>query len=216
MKNGALKWLLRVPGKRKAGIGFLIVLQTVYGASGVLYALLLRSIVDAATNGDSSLFWRSALFTVVLLCAQIVLRYLVVWLKELSKSSLENAFKTRLLDTLLAKDHLSVNAVHSGEWMNRFTNDAAVVANNYVDVLPDLCAMIAKLVSALVIVFVMEAGFALVLVAAGAALLLFSTLFRKAMKKHHIVVRNHSGIVCETVHPFSGMDSAHAQMVLRE
>ena len=195
MKNGTLKWLLRVPGKRKAGIGFLIVLQTVYGASGVLYALLLRSIVDAATNGDSSLFWRSALFTVVLLCAQIVLRYLVVWLKELSKSSLENAFKARLLDTLLVKDHLSVSAVHSGEWMNRFTNDAAVVANNYVDVLPDLCAMIAKLVSALVIVFVMEAGFALVLLAAGAALLLFSTLFRKAMKKHHKAVQEADGKV---------------------
>ena len=195
MKNGTLKWLLRVPGMRKIGIFALIVLQTVYGASGVLYALLLRSIVDAATGGDRSLFWRSAVFTVVLLCGQIVLRYIVVWLKELSKSSLENAFKSRLLETLLAKDHLSVSAVHSGEWMNRFTNDAAVVANNYVDVLPDLCAMLAKLVSALVIVFFMETGFALVLVAAGAALLLFSTLFRKAMKKHHKAVQEADGKV---------------------
>ena len=79
--------------------------------------------------------------------------------------------------------------------MNRFTNDAAVVANNYVDVLPDLCAMLAKLVSALVIVFFMETGFALVLVGAGAALLLFSTLFRKAMKKHHKAVQEADGKV---------------------
>lgn len=195
MKDSTIKWLLRIPGKRKAGIFVLMVLQTLYGASGVLYALLLRSIVDSATSGDSALFWHSVILCLTLLVCQIGLRYIIIWLKELSKASLENAFKSRLLDTLLIKDHLSVSSVHSGEWMNRFTNDAAVVANNYVDVLPDLCAMVAKLVSALVIVFVMETEFALILVAAGILLILFSTLFRKAMKKHHKAVQESDGKV---------------------
>ena len=195
MKDNTLKWLLRVPGRRKIGIIILMVLQTLYGASGVLYALLLRSIVDSATGGDRGLFWRSAVLTLALLGIQIILRYIIIWLKELTKSSLENTFKKRLLETLLAKDHLSVSSVHSGEWMNRFTNDAAVVANNYVDVLPDLCAMVAKLISAMIIVVELEAGFALVLAVAGVLLILFSTLFRKAMKKHHKVVQETDGKV---------------------
>ena len=195
MKDSTIKWLLRIPGKKKLSIIILMVLQTLYGASGVLYALLLRSIVDSATSGNSAIFWHSVVFTVVLLGCQIGLRYIIIWLKELSKASLENAFKSRLLDTLLIKDHLSVSSVHSGEWMNRFTNDAAVVANNYVDVLPDLCAMVAKLVSALVIVFTMESRFAVILLAAGVVLVLFSTLFRKAIKKHHKAVQESDGKV---------------------
>ena len=195
MKNSTLKWLLRVPGKRKFGLLVLMVLQTVYGASGVLYALLLRSIVDSATAGDGSLFRRSALLTVLLLCFQIALRFIIVRLKELSKASLENTFKIRLLHTILEKDHLSVSAVHSGEWMNRFTNDAVVVADNYVDVLPDLCSMAAKLISALAVVFVLETKLAFVIVIAGLLLIVFSTLFRKAMKKHHKAVQESDGKV---------------------
>ena len=48
MRNNAIKWLISVPGKKKLYILALTVLQMIYGASGVLYALLLRNIVDTA------------------------------------------------------------------------------------------------------------------------------------------------------------------------
>ena len=48
MQNSAVKWLYKVPGSKKAYIVLLTVVQCLYGASGVLYALFLRSIVDSA------------------------------------------------------------------------------------------------------------------------------------------------------------------------
>lgn len=82
MNNHAIKWLYAVPEKKKLYIHALMTVQALNGASGVLYALLLRNI--------------------------------------------------------LRKDFASVNAVHSGEWLNRLTNDTVVVADSYVEILPGL------------------------------------------------------------------------------
>ena len=46
--DNTLRWLFRVPGRKKWFIVALIALQSVSGVTGVFYALLLRSIVDSA------------------------------------------------------------------------------------------------------------------------------------------------------------------------
>lgn len=44
MKNNAVRWLYAVPGRKKLYILALMLVQALYGASGVLYALLLRNL----------------------------------------------------------------------------------------------------------------------------------------------------------------------------
>ena len=41
MKNNAIRWLWCASGKQKQNIGALMLVQALYGGSGVLYALLL-------------------------------------------------------------------------------------------------------------------------------------------------------------------------------
>ena len=147
MDNSTFRWLFRVPGRKKWYIAALIVLQSVSGITGVFYALLLRSIVDSAVAKDMSAFLRYVLLIVLLVLFQQVLSALLRWVIELSKSSLENLFKQRVTDRILRKDFASVSAVHSGEWMNRLTNDCVVVANGYVDILPGMAGMAVRLVS---------------------------------------------------------------------
>ena len=132
-KNSTLKWLYAVPGRKKLYILALIVVQALHGGSGVLYALFLRNIVDCAADRDKSGFWLYALLTVGLVAAQIAMRAVLRWLGELSRASFENIFKARLMHNILRKDFASVSAVHSGEWLNRLTNDTVVVAGSYVE-----------------------------------------------------------------------------------
>ena len=193
MKNITVRWLLSVPGGKKLYILILISLQAVYGASGVLYALLLRNIVDAATGHDSTGFWQGIVLIAGLVTAQLLLRAVIRWLTELSKSTFENAFKHRLADTLLHCDYLRVSAIHSGEWMNRLTNDTVVVANGYVEILPGLAEMVVKLFSACVMMIVLDPRFAAVLIPGGLVLVLFSTLFRRVMKRLHKNVQESDG-----------------------
>ena len=97
MKKTALSWLYAVPGGKKLYILALVIVQALHGASGVLYALLLREIVDAATGHYSPGFWRGMVWIILLAAAQLALRAIVRWLTELSKFTFENCFKGRLI-----------------------------------------------------------------------------------------------------------------------
>ena len=193
MRNSTMKWLLSVPGGKKLYILALVVVQAAYGASGVLYALLLRNIVDAATGHDSTGFWRGIVLIASLVAAQLLLHAVIRWLTELSKATFENPFKHRLADTLFHRDYLRVSAIHSGEWMNRLTNDTVVVANGYVEIVPGLAEMVVKLISACIMIIVLEPRFAAILIPGGLLLVLFSTLFRKVMKRLHKNVQEADG-----------------------
>ncbi len=193
MKESAGKWLYRVPVGKKWYIVGLTLAQALHGGSGVLYALLLRGIVDAAVSKDTAGFWRYGAFVLALSAVQLALRAVIRWLTELSKSTLENVFKERLLKTLLSKDYLRIAAVHSGEWMNRLTNDTVVIANGYVEIIPGLAGMAVKFVSALVMVIALEPRFAAILLPGGALLMVFTTLFRRVMKRMHKDVQEADG-----------------------
>ena len=193
MKTGAKKWLFTVPGSRKIYILFLVVLQSLHGASGVLYALILRGIVDAAVNQNAPGFWNGVLRILLLVTGQIILRALIRRLNELSKSELENCFKQRLFRTILTRDYTAVSAVHSGEWMNRLTNDTVVAANGCVEIVPEVTGMVVKLVSALFMLTALDRRFARIFIPGGILLLLFTWGFRKVLKNLHKSVQEADG-----------------------
>lgn len=193
MKNNAIKWLYAVPKRKKLYILALILIQAVHGASGVIYALLLRNIVDSATAHDKSGFRAFVLLTILLVLAQIGMRAVIRWLNELSKATFENIFKARLMENILHKDFASVNAVHSGEWLNRLTNDTVVVADSYVEILPGLVGMVVKLISAVIMMIILDWRFACFLLPCGILLIVFTYAFRKVLKKLHKNVQERDG-----------------------
>lgn len=193
MDNNALKWLYDVPGSKKEYIVFLTLAEALYGASGVLYALLLREIVDAATGGDGAGFRRFLALIILLAAAQLAVSALIRWLNELSKSDFENIFKHRLMDAILHKDFLRVSAVHSGEWLNRLTNDTVVVANGYVEIIPGAAGMLVKLICAVVMIIVLEPVFAAILIPGGILMVLLTLVFRRILKRLHKNIQETDG-----------------------
>ena len=92
MKDRTLHWLYNVPGRKKRYILVLMVVQALHGASGVLYSLLLRDIVDAAAGHDITGFLHGMFMIILLVAAQLALRAVIRWLTELGKSAIENIF----------------------------------------------------------------------------------------------------------------------------
>lgn len=193
MKNQTLKWLYRVPGPKRGYVLILAALHAFLGVTGVLYALLMRGIVDSAAAADSSRFWRYVLLILLVVLAQLAASALNRWLYERFRSTIENIFKRRLFAQILHRDYARVSAVHSGEWINRLTNDAAVVANGYTEILPGLTGMLIQLVSALVMIVALDLRFAAILIPAGFAVLVLATLFRKRLKQLHKNVQEMDG-----------------------
>ena len=193
MKDKTLSWLYRVPGRKKAIIVLLTFMQALNGASGVFYALLLREIVDAAVGGDRTKFWLNVLKVILLIAVQLSLRAVIRYLTELGKTELENTFKRRLFHSLLCKDYAAVSAVHSAEWINRLTNDAVVVANSYVDILPGLVGMAVKIASALIMLTILDWRFAMIFIPGGVIMIVLTYAFRRVIKKLHKAVQEKDG-----------------------
>ena len=192
-KKGVLKWIYSVPGKARLIVVLLMILQTVSGSTGVFYALFMKDIVDSAVAGDRNGFVYNIIRIVVLILIQILLYVLINHFSELARANIENKFKGRLFENILKRDYARVTAIHSGEWINRMTNDAVLLANGCVEVVPSLCGMVVRMISALVMIIIIDWRIAVIMVPAGLVLGLFAYSFRKKLKKLHKEVQEKDG-----------------------
>jgi len=195
MDNKVNKWIWTVSAKKKIYIPILAFVSAISGLSGVLYALLLREIVDSAIAKNVNLFKRNALLTIALVVVQLLLRAIIRWLNELAKSELENSFKERLFSKILYKKFERVGAVHSGEWMNRLTNDTKIVADGLVDIIPGLCGMISKLVGAVFMIIALDVRLAIIILPLSCFFGIMTYIFRKILKKLHKEVQEKDGFL---------------------
>ena len=191
--NKTVRWLLRAAEGKKGYVIALTLLQAAAGFFGVLYALLLRGIVDSAVAKQREDLRHYVILIIALIVFQLALAAVIRWLKELAKSSIENVFKKRLLDNILCRNYSEVSAVHSAEWLNRLTSDAVVVANGYVDILPSLAGMVVRLLSAFIMILVIDKWFISIFVPGGLLLIICTFLFRGVLKRMHKRIQESDG-----------------------
>lgn len=192
-KSRTLSWILRVSGKEKWNVVLLTALQAFLGISSIVFAWLLRDCVDCAVAGNRAAFVEKAAAMVILVLLQITFRALKRFLDEFTRSGMENCFKVRLLEQILTRDYAHITAVHSGEWLNRMTSDTVVVAEGMITILPDLIGTSVKLIGAVAALIILVPELGVLIVPGGALLLLFSTVFRRSLKKLHRNIQEADG-----------------------
>ena len=192
-QNKTVVWLWKVTGRKKWYILVLTVLQGITGGIGVIFAFLLREIVDSAVSRDAAVFRHNVILIIGLVLVQQAVNAVIRWLLELSKSEIENEFKQRLFDNILRKDYAAVSAVHTAEWLNRLTNDAVVVSGGVVEIMPGLFGMAVRLVSALVMIIVLDRWFASVFIPGGILLVFLTYAFRGVLKRLHRNIQESDG-----------------------
>ena len=189
----AVRWLLEVSGREKRHVLALMLLQAVSGGTGALYALLMRGVVDAAQYGQRAAFFRYLWLILLMVAFQLGLGALLRHLYALASADMENCFKHRLMRQLLYRDYGAVSAVHSAEWLNRMTNDAVLVADSMVSLVPSLIGLLVQLAAALVMLVILDWRFVVVLVPAGFLMVFLTWLFRRFMKRLHKRVQETDG-----------------------
>jgi len=193
MRNHTVAWLWRTPGRKKGYVAALTAVQVLTGFLNVSFALLLRNVINSAVSRDQESFRYYALLLLILTAGSLLLHMVNRWLTELSKAQLENLFKQRLTAAILRKEYAAVSAVHSGEWMNRLTNDTRIVAENYTELIPGLSGMGVRLVAAVTMLIVLDRHFAAILLPGGAAMIALSVLLRGVLKRLHTRMQESDG-----------------------
>ena len=193
MRNHTVAWLWRTPGRKKGYVAALTAVQVLTGFLNVGFALLLRNVINSAVSRDQESFRYYALLLLILTAGSLLLHMVNRWLTELSKAQLENLFKQRLTAAILRKEYAAVSAVHSGEWMNRLTNDTRIVAENYTELIPGLSGMGVRLVAAVAMLIVLDGHFTAILLPGGAAMIALSVLLRGVLKRLHTRMQESDG-----------------------
>lgn len=187
-----LKILKVVKGKKRYiyAMLFIHIFQSILSVG---YALFFRNIIDAAVAWERFLLINNVVGLAVLALTQLILRSLIYFLGEYTRATVENQLKKHLFVNLLKKDYSLITATHSGEWLNRLTNDTVVVAEGLTNIIPGIFATIVRMVCAFTFLAILIPKFALLLMVIAPVVVLFTAIFRKISKKLHTDVQTADG-----------------------
>lgn len=194
-KISPLRW---IAGHTKSQIGnilLIVVFYAVLALIGVYSALLARGVIDSAVAGEmQGVVFYGCVYGGLLLF-QLLLRVVTKNIYFYIGAKLTVHYRKTIFNTIIRKDYFKVSSFHSGELLNRITNDVAVVADAVVSILPSFSFMVTKLVGALSVLIAIDWRFTLIFIAGASVLLVVSRAFRSKMKKLHKQVQQTEGKV---------------------
>jgi len=199
MKNAknknTLKWICEVIGKSFGWIGLLGALQAASAVCALVFAFSLRAVIDGAVAGDRESFLLQFALLGLLILVMVTINALSRYADEHAKATLEKRFRRRGFSELLRRSYAEVEAVHSGEWINRLTSDVTVVVNAAVQLIPGLMGIVVRMVGAIAALVILIPAAVWVIVPAGLIIAVLSFVLRKKLKGYHATVQQNDGRV---------------------
>lgn len=192
-RNDSLTWIWRNSRGQRGSIFVLALVDVAIALCSVYEALALKNVINGAVSGDREAFIAATWKMTALVASRIIMLIMTRWLDERTKAGLENKLKDRLFRSMLTKDYASVSAVHSGEWMNRMTNDTVVVANNAVDIVPNALATLVKLAASVLLIIYFIKGVSWIVFPGATVLVMVTVLLRGHLKKLHNRIQEADG-----------------------
>ena len=192
-KLHAVSWMIRVLGSRLWMVAALAGLEVVIAGGGVYTAWVMHDLVIAAVGGASDALRLSVVVFAGVSAALIALQALYRFLQERARTMFQNILRLRFLVKVLHAELSSVQAVHTGEWMSRLTDDARIVASGATTVGPSAAGMLAQLVGSLALLAIMVPQIAWMLIPAGIVFAGFTLGFRRVLKRLHKRIRETDG-----------------------
>lgn len=191
--RSVLGWIYQVAGSGRKWVLITALVRVLQGASTIVYAYLMRSVVDNAAAGNQDGFLHQLVLFALLVLFTILLQTLSRYVLEKTSAILEKQYRSRIIGQLMLRDYAQVSKVHTGEWMNRITSDTAVVTSAVTKIIPEVSGMLVRMVGALIALILIVPQIALVIIPAGIVMLLFSYLLRAKMKLFHRAVQEADG-----------------------
>ncbi|MBQ3330460.1 MAG: ABC transporter ATP-binding protein [Ruminococcus sp.] len=198
-QKSALGWIVRSSRPQFINIIWLAVIYGLNAFIGVYNTVFARDLVDAAVKGvnggslDEVIHY--GLLYLGVTVVQIVTLILARDLCFKVGAKLDMSIKSSLFRSMMMKEYADISAYHSGELMNRLTNDVSVVTSAIVSIIPSLVFFIVKIIGIFYILVRINVMFALVFVVGGALIFLIASLFKPVTKRMHKDVQEKEGKV---------------------
>lgn len=190
-----MAWLWKQTKPQHLRLAGLVFGNACFSFISVFFALVCRSVIDAAVAANLRRMWQSAAVFLGIITLQTVLW---LWLKraeEYVRSKTAMDLRGNMTKQLLKKEYAAVRKKHSGEWMNRMFSDVQIISEGIVTILPGMVSMLTRLICAVAVLYFLQPLFAYIFVAGGLFLIVCTGVFRKKLKILHREVQEKQGKV---------------------
>jgi ATP-binding cassette subfamily B protein len=198
-RKSALSWIVQSSRPQFINIIILAVVYAVNAFIGVYNTEYARDLVDAAVKGVNGGSLDEVIRYAMLYFGITVVQVLTIVLAKnfafKVSAKLDMSIKSKLFHDMLQKDYSKISGYHSGELMNRLTNDVGVVTSAVVSIVPNFVFYVVKIVGIFYILISIDIIFALVFIIGGAVVFFVASLFKPVTKKLHKDVQSKDGRV---------------------
>ncbi len=191
----SINWLVSIIKGKTYFIVFLTLIISILSMNGIVYALFFRKLINYATDYSYDNLCKYSSLFVLILIIQSVLLFLYHRLQEKTMVSIEGLIKKHMLNSILYRNFSYISSIHSGEWMNKTTNDVSVITKNAVNLIPNIIGIFVNLISVLFVLAILEVRFFSILALSILFVLLFELFFYKRIKALHKKVQEKDGII---------------------
>lgn len=184
-KKGALSWLYKNSKGQQGKMLCLILSNAFLSVLSVAFAFAVKAVIDGAVGRDKDKLVFGIIFIISIVILQFVFRLITGGLIENIRGKLEIAYKSRIFSKILTKKYAAIQEYHSGELMNRLTQDVSVVADGVTSIVPSVAASVVRLICAVAALVALDWIFAIAFVVAGALVFIILGVLRGKLKSLH-------------------------------
>lgn len=195
MKRSAVSWMMKHIRKHIPALILMVAVDIVQALFWVFFALGTQQVIDSAVGGDKNAFLTAVLQQGVICIVLVVTLALFRHLKEKLNATLDRSWKKYLLHILFHSEYEDVASFHSGELVNRLSNDIRIMNDGLLSALPNLAALLTRLIAAVAVLVSMTPVFGAAIICVGVLVLLVTALMRRRLKELHKRVSEADGKV---------------------
>ena len=184
-KKGALSWLYKNSKGQQGKMLCLILSNAFLSVLSVAFAFAVKAVIDGAVGRDKDKLVFGIIFIISIVILQFIFRLITGGLIENIRGKLEIAYKSRIFSKILTKKYAAIQEYHSGELMNRLTQDVSVVADGVTSIVPSVAASVVRLICAVAALVALDRVFAIAFVVAGALVFIILGVLRGKLKSLH-------------------------------
>lgn len=186
MKNSSsIKWIYNSLGKNKKTLFLLTFLSALNSAITTFSSLITLGLVNSAVYESGKGILDYILYYGVFIVLTLVIQILEVYISGKLCIKLDISYRERILKDVIKKDYRRVQSYHSGDLLNRATNDVNIVTTGASNLLPNFIGIVVRIFTALVVMFLLDWQLALVLIIIAPITLFASRFYGKKIKRFH-------------------------------
>ncbi|HOV35090.1 MAG TPA: ABC transporter ATP-binding protein [Paludibacteraceae bacterium] len=176
----------------------------------LLFVWFSKIIIDIATGARTGILLQYAVFLILLIATQIMLRMLDVRLRNITEVRLGNTIRHTVFSHLLYARWEDLPTLHSGDVLTRIIRDTDDVVNVLVTAFPLTISALVQFIGAVVLLFVLDPVLAIILGVAMPLIALFGRVYYHKMRKYSHEVKKGESRITEWIE-----ESLLNQLVIR-